>query len=94
MGGKTCMRGARSPNRCPSWIPAGRKENGGEGRDSNPRVVLTTAAGKPAAALANGDLSKPYQLISVLRAYWAEKQLPSVPTRHIDASLRRRIRSP
>ncbi len=33
------------------------RESGGEGRDSNPRVVLATAAGKPAAALANGDLS-------------------------------------
>jgi hypothetical protein len=32
--------------------------NDGEGRDSNPRVVLPTAASKPAAALANGDLSK------------------------------------
>ena len=30
---------------------------GGEGRDSNPRVALSTAASKPAAALANGDLS-------------------------------------
>jgi hypothetical protein len=33
-------------------------ETGGEGRDSNPRVVLPTTAGKPAAALANGDLSE------------------------------------
>jgi len=30
---------------------------GGEGRDLNPRVVLPTATNKPAAALANGDLS-------------------------------------
>jgi hypothetical protein len=36
----------------------GRTDIGGEGRDSNPRVVLPTATGKPAAALANGDLSK------------------------------------
>jgi hypothetical protein len=33
------------------------REGGGEGRDSNPRVVLPTAAGKPAAALAISDLS-------------------------------------
>jgi hypothetical protein len=31
---------------------------GGEGRDSNPRVVFATATGKPVAALANGDLSE------------------------------------
>ena len=36
----------------------GRTDIGGEGRDSNPRVVLPTAAGKPAAALTNGDLSR------------------------------------
>jgi hypothetical protein len=31
--------------------------SGGEGRDSNPRVVLPTAVKKLTAALANGDLS-------------------------------------
>ena len=33
------------------------RKNGGEGRDSNPRVGLATAVKKLAAALANGDLS-------------------------------------
>lgn len=36
-------------------------KNGGEGRDLNPRVVLPTTTNKPAAALANGDLSVYYQ---------------------------------
>ncbi len=36
----------------------GRTDIGGEARDSNPQVVLPTATGKPAAVLANGDLSK------------------------------------
>src|ERR1022692_2185180 len=43
---------------------------GGEGRDSNPRVVLPTTAGALAAALANGDLSTHYLnvfLTSVIR---------------------------
>jgi len=43
------------------------KNIGGEGRDSNPRVVLPTTTNKPAAALANGDLSvilEPVQFLS------------------------------
>jgi hypothetical protein len=32
-------------------------ESDGEGKDSNPRVVSPTTVGKPAATLANGDLS-------------------------------------
>ena len=40
---------------------------GGEGRDSNPRVTWITAAGKPAAALTNGDLSAVQARPSVYR---------------------------
>jgi hypothetical protein len=39
-------------------VPSVRRKCGGEGRDSNPRVVFATATGKPVAALANGDLSE------------------------------------
>jgi hypothetical protein len=46
---------------------------GGEGRDSNPRMVLPTATNKPAAALANGDLSVNLELVSFLnRAFRLE----------------------
>jgi hypothetical protein len=41
------------------WLKRGVEliESGGEGRDSNPRAALTTAASELAAALASGDLS-------------------------------------
>jgi hypothetical protein len=43
----------RNPSRCSRY----EQKFGGEGKDSNLRVVLPTAASKLAAALANGDLS-------------------------------------
>jgi hypothetical protein len=43
-----------------------REKFGGEGRDSNPRMVLPTATNKPAAALANGDLSVILELVQFL----------------------------
>lgn len=41
----------------------GPNESGGEGRDSNPRMVLPTATNEPAAALSSGDLSESERLL-------------------------------